>query len=234
MTQWFGLWRMIRGRTHREWQLVEMPGDSGRRQEGFVMEASTEVIKNAEAYVTTLFGERLPAWAAYHDFTHTLEVVEAVAEVGVASGLDAAQMSVVTLAAWFHDTGYMEGAEEHEERSVILAGEFLRAHGYPAERIAEVIGCIRATKVPQKPATLLEQVVCDSDILHIGQDDALLKSALLRQEMEARTGERFTDEAWLKKNIDFMACCTFHTPYAQRKYGERRLQNVEVLKSRLP
>jgi predicted metal-dependent HD superfamily phosphohydrolase len=197
------------------------------------MSTSIEVIRRTETYVTALFAERLPAWAAYHDLTHTLEVVEGVGEVGTGSGLDAVQMAVVTLAAWFHDTGYMEGAEDHEERSVVLAGEFLRAHGYPEERIAEVIGCIRATKVPQKPVTLLEQVVCDSDILHIGQDDALLKSALLRQEMEARTGEKFTDEAWLKKNIDFMSCCKFHTPYAHEKYGERRLQNVEELKSRL-
>lgn len=211
-----------------------MVRDPGRRREGLAMSTSTEVIKRAEAYVTALFGERLPAWAAYHDFTHTREVVEAVGEVGAGSGLDAVQMAVVTLAAWFHDTGYMDGAEEHEERSVALAEEFLRAHGYPEERLAEVIGCIRATKVPQKPVTLLEQVVCDSDLLHIGQEDALLKSALLRLEMEARTGEKFTDEAWLKKNIDFMACCTFHTPYAHRKYGERRRQNVEELKSRLP
>ena len=198
------------------------------------MSTSTEITRRAEAYVNALFGERLPAWAAYHDFTHTLEVVEAVGEVGAGSGLDAVQMAVVTLAAWFHDTGYMDGAEEHEERSVILAGEFLRVHGYPQERIEEVIGCIRATKVPQRPETLLEQVVCDSDILHIGQEDALVKSGLLRQEMEERTGEKFSDEAWLKKNIDFMACCTFHTPYAQQKYGERRRQNVEILKSRLP
>ena len=198
------------------------------------MRTSTEVIRRAEEYVAALFDARLPAWAAYHDFTHTVEVVEAVEEVGAGSGLDAVQMALVTLAAWFHDTGYMDGAEDHEERSVTLAGEFLRVHGYPEERITEVIGCIRATKVPQKPVTLLEQVVCDSDILHIGQDDALLKSALLRQEMEARTGEKFADEAWLKKNIDFLSCCTFHTPYAHGKYGERRLQNVEELKSRLP
>ena len=152
------------------------------------MGTSTEVIRRAEEYVTALFGERLPAWAAYHDFTHTLEVVEAVGEVGIASNLDAGQMAVVTLAAWFHDTGYMEGAEDHEERSVTLAGEFLRAHHYPEDGLKEVVGCIRATKVPQKPTTLLEQVVCDSDILHIGQEDALLKSALLRQEMEAPDG----------------------------------------------
>jgi predicted metal-dependent HD superfamily phosphohydrolase len=197
------------------------------------MRTSTDVIRRAEEYVTALFGERLPAWAAYHDFTHTLEVVEAVGEIGIASNLDAEQMAVVTLAAWFHDTGYMEGAEDHEERSVALAGEFLHAHHYPEDSLKAVVGCIRATKVPQKPVTLLEQVVCDSDILHIGQEDALLKSALLRQEMEARTGEKFTDEAWLKKNIDFMSCCKFHTPYAQQKYGARRLQNVETLKSRL-
>jgi predicted metal-dependent HD superfamily phosphohydrolase len=198
------------------------------------MSTSTEVIEHAEAYVAALFGKRLPAWAAYHDFTHTHEVVEAVGEVGVASGLDAVQMVVVTLAAWFHDTGYVDGAEGHEERSAILAGEFLRVCGYPQERTAEVIGCIRATKVPQRPLTLLEKVVCDSDILHIGQEDALVKSALLRQEVEARTGEKYTDEVWLKKNIDFMSCCPFHTPYAHGKYGERRLRNVEELKSRLP
>jgi HD superfamily phosphodiesterase len=54
----------------------------------------------------------------YHDCSHTLEVVSAVKELSIAEKLSPLESEMVIIAAWFHDTGYIKGAENHENESV--------------------------------------------------------------------------------------------------------------------
>ncbi len=197
------------------------------------MSASSEILKGAEASVTALYGTRLPSWAKYHTLAHTREVVAFCLEIGAGMKLDAADMEVVLLAGWFHDAGYVEGAEEHEERSAAVAEEFLRSRAYPEDRIRDVVGCIRATKIPQRPATLLQKIMCDSDVAYIGGNTFWAHSDALRMEWEMRRGVRFTEEKWLEKNIEFVERCTFHTSYAQDRYGSMRESNLRELVEKL-
>ena len=53
----------------------------------------------------------------FHDIQHIKNVVEAVQLVGKKCGLGQRELKLLQLAAWFHDCGYTEGAEGHEERS---------------------------------------------------------------------------------------------------------------------
>jgi predicted metal-dependent HD superfamily phosphohydrolase len=94
--------------------------------------------------------------------------------IGAACRLSAEELEGVILAAWFHDAGYVEAIEGHEEKSVEIATSFLRENGYPQEKIARVAACIRATKMPQNPKTLMEQVLCDADISHLARRTSLM------------------------------------------------------------
>ena len=76
-------------------------------------------------------------------------------------------MLLLQLATWFHDTGYSEGPEEHEERSCVNAENFLKGK-IPDADLEIVKGCIRSTKVPQRPTSILEQIICDADLSHLG------------------------------------------------------------------
>ncbi len=194
---------------------------------------SSPILEKAGELISALFREKLPSWALYHNLTHTLEVVEACSEIGAAMKLDRNQMEVVLLAAWFHDVGYVEGAEEHEERSARRAEQFLSAERYDAARTAEVIGCIRATTIPQRPQTLLQEIVCDGDVFHMGKKRFRARGDSLRMELELRTGKSFTDAEWVRKNIEFINRCTFHTKHARKGYGPRRAKNLAKLQARL-
>jgi predicted metal-dependent HD superfamily phosphohydrolase len=197
------------------------------------MSTPAPLVREAEAYVSDLLGRRLPAWAVYHTLDHTRDTVATAGMIGRQSGLGKTDLEVVLLAAWFHDTGYLEGPDGHEERSVGMATTFLEERNVQQDRIDQVARCIRATTVPPRPVTLPEQVLCDADVIHVGKKRFFERSSLLRAEMEMRTGNTMTEPDWLRYNIDFVVNHTFHTDYAQSEYAPRRAKNLLALQERL-
>jgi predicted metal-dependent HD superfamily phosphohydrolase len=169
----------------------------------------------------------------FHTFRHAKAVVKACQEIGAACGLREEDLEVVTLAAWFHDTGYLEGIDGHEERSVAIATGFLRENDYPEEKITRIAGCIRATKLPQSPKNLLEQVLCDADIAHLAGKDFFKVTELIRSEIEHRMRLKLTEAEWLAMNTNFVAAHPYHTECARSKFAEQHAANLEALKKRL-
>jgi predicted metal-dependent HD superfamily phosphohydrolase len=148
-------------------------------------------------------------------------------------GLGDQEIEVVEMAAWFHDVGYIDTVEGHEERSVELARKFLTEAGCPAEEVNRVIGCIRATRLPQQPTTIEEQVLCDADLLHLGKENFFDRGDLLKEEIELRSGVRHDRAEWLRINLEFLKRHPFHTAFARRMYGPRREANIEEVQRRL-
>ena len=191
------------------------------------------IIQKARAHVEALIQAAKPQWVTYHNFEHAKAVAKASKAIGTACGLSAEELEEVILAAWFHDAGYVEAIEGHEERSIDIASAFLRETGYPPKRIAKVAGCIRATKMPQNPRNLMERVLCDADISHLASRDFLEVSELIRLEIEHRMGRKLSEAEWLTMNTVFVAGHQFHTDYARSKYAPQHAANLAALKERL-
>ena len=170
-----------------------------------------ELLSKATAHVEALFRAKKPGWVKFHTFRHARAVAKASQEIGAACSLSEEDLEVVTLAAWFHDTGYLEGIEGHEERSVQIASAYLRDKGYPEEKIARIAGCIRATEMPQNPKSLVEQVLCDADIAHLASKDFFEVTELIRRCMN--------------QEVDAAGIATIP--------GEKHERAVEVVASRL-
>lgn len=87
--------------------------------------------------------------------------------------------------AWFHDTGYLNGAQvDHEQRGADFAKQFLTEHGQFMGCLDEIRDCILATKVPQKPDGPLQEILCDADLFHFGKSDFFECDELMRVESE--------------------------------------------------
>jgi len=191
------------------------------------------LIHETRSHVEALIKATKPEWVTYHNFEHAKAVAKASKAIGTACGLSAEELEEVILAAWFHDAGYVEAIEGHEEKSVEIATAFLREAGYPPERIAKVAACIRATKMPQNPRNLMEQVLCDADISHLASKDFLDVSELIRLEIEHRMGRKLSEAEWLTMNTLFVADHRFHTDFARSKYAPQHAANLAALKERL-
>ena len=186
-----------------------------------------------ELYVDTLFKEESPNENVYHDATHTREVVEAVQKIGSASGLSKEDLEIVTIAAWFHDTGYVVKGNGHEEISAENAKYFLSKHNYDKDKTDKVIKCILATKVPHDPKNLLDEVICDADLHHLGKKSFFDRNELFRVENEVKNDKTFNEVEWLRNNINFFFKHKFFTEYARNKYEDQKNENLLKIQKKL-
>ena len=180
----------------------------------------------AQRYVTELFAEKLPSYFSFHNVQHTIDVVQQAARIGEFYSLTAAEMEILLVAAWFHDSGYTEVYEGHEVASMELARTFLQEHHATTEQIQSVLACINATTMPQQPTTLMEKILCDADVSNIGLDSFFDMSARLRQEQQTVRGKSFTDAEWYSVKHGFCVTHRFHTEYAAQHYGQKQAENA--------
>lgn len=187
------------------------------------------IVKDANEYAFELMKHKLPPKYVYHNFNHLNQTVEAAIEIGTGCNLTDDEMEIVCIAGWLHDLGIIQKSDGHEEISAQIAREFLATKKYPNEKIEKVAGCILATQMPQNPRSLLEEVLCDADISHLGRKSFWDTSNLLRIELERVKNEVYDDISWMKFQIDFLTNHKFHTQFAHLKLNNQKYKNITEL-----
>ena len=194
--------------------------------------SNDDILKAAEQHVQNILKSGTPADFVYHDVTHTIDVVEACEKIGRKSGLSDNDMEILLISAWFHDIGYLESFDTHEEKSAATARKFLTEKNYPESKINRVTSAIMSTKLPTSPKDLLEEILCDADLLHVGKKEFFDKSELFRVEIERRGDQPLNDIDWLNKNIDFVTNHKFYTQFAREQYEEQKNANLLKLQKK--
>lgn len=192
-----------------------------------------ELMKTVNTYVNHLFSSSNTSTLIYHDFTHTKSVVDVCEKIGKSVQLNNDEMEILLLAAYFHDAGYIDSRENHEERSAEIAKSFLAENHFEREKIEKVEKAILATKIPQSPQNKIEEVLCDADLHHLGSKDFFERNEILRIEFERVSGKQFTDIEWLNSTIEFMSSHKYFTQYAHDKYDELKNSHLAKLQKRL-
>ena len=157
----------------------------------------SQLLEDVKDEVNQLFqhaeAEKLP----YHNLSHTSYVLSKAAEIARHYELNDADFFIVETAAWFHDTGYLNGAQhDHEMRSAAIAEAFLQSKEPDAAIIQQVKDCILATRIPQLPQNLLQQIVCDADLFHLGTDNFRALNKKMKKEAEIHRGKKIEKEEW--------------------------------------
>lgn len=192
-----------------------------------------QILAATEDYIRSILISKTPPYNTYHNLVHTEDVVDASIEIGVGELLAPDDLEMIQIAAWFHDSGYIEKTAGHEELSASFASEFLASENYSIDRIEKVIGCIRATKVPQNPHNKFEQIICDSDLNHIGRKTFFERNDLFRSEFEHYSNSKLTEKEWLRKTIEFLNQHHFFTNYALKNFQPQKEKNILRLKEQL-
>lgn len=192
-----------------------------------------KLIRQAGEFVFKLFKEKLSKKLVYHNYRHTLEVVSVAKELGQKSNIDADELQDLVLAAWFHDTGYVNVYQGHEEESVRYAREWLAAHDYPEERIARIEALIMATKHDIQPQGLLQELLVDADLSNIGKPTFPATAELLRVEWEIYLDKFFTDREWAQFQMDFLLSTNLYTNVAQHMFASQLGLNIQEQRERL-
>ena len=197
--------------------------------ERYMMQTKNGLLDHTEAYIQQFYQEHFPPEFVFHDFPHTQNVVESALQIGQACQLSEKEMEMLQLAAWFHDTGYFKNPIGHEELSSQLAEAYLRQRNYPPEDISVVKGCIIATRVPQNPQNLLEEILCDADLSHLGNERYWDRCGRLRQEILMTKDILMSEQEWVDFELDFMINHRYHTEVARSFFVKQKNQHIKQL-----
>ncbi len=189
-----------------------------------------ETVLNASVdHVRQLLTQELPAGFLYHSLSHTQSVVEKSIELAKGHGLNEEDTTILQLAAWFHDVGYIHSIEHHESESAKMANDFLESQGVDKATIEAIVALIMATEVGYSPSTLLEQIISDADCAHLGSKSFSEQSALLRKEWEITQDKVYTDVDWIEENINFLTTHKYKTALANSEWGKTKGKNLARL-----
>ncbi|MBF4487251.1 Pycsar system effector family protein [Flavobacterium sp. CSZ] len=191
------------------------------------------LIEQSEDFVSNLLKDKLSNLYSYHNFNHTFTVVNAVKELCKKEDVSSDEKEMLLVAAWFHDTGYIDGYENHEQESVKIATAFLKEKGQSDEFIASVSNLIMATVKEYVPKTHLEKIIKDADFSHLVGAEYETTCELLRIELKNTWKLDFSNVEWAKENLNFlMNKHRFYTDYALRKWQPLKEKNLLLVQKR--
>ncbi len=192
------------------------------------------IAQKAENYVFQLFKDSLSPDYIYHNFNHTLRVVNSVKILIENENVSPEDAELLLIASWFHDSGYVEGGENHEKRGATIAEAFLKDNNFPVEKIEKVKLLILATEMTNIPETHLGKIMRDADCSHFGDKDYFNYSDLLREEWKATSGKEFSKLEWAEENLRFFVNGhRFFTDYAQRNWQPQKDANIALIQDKI-
>jgi predicted metal-dependent HD superfamily phosphohydrolase len=196
------------------------------------MEGQYDVIYNSVYHhIVAKLQQELPSRFTYHSLYHTMDVLEQCGVIATHEGVKSEEdLFLLKIAALFHDTGFIYSYTGHEARSCELCRQELAPLGFSEEQFKKICGMIMATKIPQSPKNLLEEIICDADLDYLGRDDFDIISNNLFNEFSS-VGFVTDYDDWMRKQISFLETHRYFTRYANETRNPKKAEQLEKIKS---
>ena len=163
-----------------------------------------------------LLNSELPVALHYHSIRHTKNALKNCEEYLNYYKINGNDAKLLRLGVLMHDIGFTVSSKNHEAEGVKIAKRLMTKHNFSEEAIDLVSGLIMATRIPQKPESLLQKIICDVDLDYLGRKDYYEISELLYKEI-LENSEFIERARWNKIQIDFLEKHRYHTEYAIEK-----------------
>lgn len=186
-------------------------------------------LEKAKHFISNLFNEQLDPLYTYHNYDHALLVLESVNQIAGISKIVGDDLLVLQFAALFHDSGFINGAKDHEKRGQKIANEYLTKNGFGDEFISKVLTCIAATKMGTKTDDPLSIILQDADMSSLGNINYPKITEKLRLELNNTTDDKVGKKEWLSGNIKFLKNCVYNTAAARELYDKQKAKNHKKL-----
>jgi uncharacterized protein len=177
--------------------------------------------------------DELPKSLTYHTYQHTMDVFERVTDLAVSDQLSERDILLLSIAAAWHDTGFIVRSNNNEIIAAEWAREALIRHGgFSESEIDDIEIAILDTQIKFNPELRVLEQRCtgrlspwllDADLANFGQRNFLEKSAQVYAEMAGRpitSAADFLDDAgrcFIATTIKMMAAHRWHSHAATKK-----------------
>lgn len=176
--------------------------------------------------------ENLPEHLSYHSVMHVKDVIDVVEKIAKSEGVNDEDLVLLKTAALFHDTGFLFGSKNHEEKSCEIAAEYLLEYGFSQDQLDKINGMIMATKIPQTPKNHLEQIVADADLEYLGRDDFFVIGDKLFEEL-SMFGIVNSERDWNLLQEKFLESHHYFTETAINSRNQKKQDNLDIIKTKL-
>ena len=187
---------------------------------------ASALVKDAQAYITELFAKELSPKLTYHSIRHTEAVVKECRALAPEAKLSDDDCEALLLAAWFHDSGYLDVYDGHEFRSMERAAAWLTEHGAEAGRVQLIQDLIKATHRDEKPETELQKLLVDADLSNLARKDFRSSAELLRTEWELVLGKSYSSPEWAELQLNFMLAHKYRSEAGKQRYKKDFKNNL--------
>ncbi|MFT3980958.1 MAG: HD domain-containing protein [Ferruginibacter sp.] len=186
----------------------------------------------AEKFMLHRLKEELSPDLPYHALHHTLDVLNAAMQIAAHEDIASSEILLLRIAVIFHDAGFLLAYHGHEEKSCGLATEILPKFGFTKEQVEKICRLIMATKMPQQPRSLPEQIICDADLDYVGRKNASVIANRLYRELKLRK-EVSSKKEWYKTQIAFLESHHYHTSFSKKERNTGKQEYLRMLKEKL-
>ena len=190
----------------------------------------SDIITATEDFVRHIFEQKIPSDIyTYHNWVHTTQVRDEVLLLARQAGVTNGDLEVLNLAALFHDSGFSETYNGHEDVSKRIAKEFLSQQNYPADRIEQILRFIEVTKIDVKPENKLEALMKDADTSSLGKAHFQIYSNSLRKELNTVQNADLSKKDWAKTNLRFLDDHDYYSSAGKERYADKKAENRRLL-----
>jgi uncharacterized protein len=187
-------------------------------------------LRKAEEFILAKLKRDLSPTLYYHGLHHTLDVVEAALQLAHEEDItDSDSLMLLRTAALYHDCGFITTYQGHEAEGCRYARETLPQFGYITEQIEQICGMIMATKIPQSPQNLFEEILCDADLDYLGRPDFDPIASTLFEELKERNFVR-DEQAWNRIQVSFLESHHYWTKTATALRQASKQERLSGLK----
>ncbi len=190
----------------------------------------TMQFENAKKFIVDKLKLELPEHLSYHSVGHIKDVYNSAERIAKEEGITGEEMTLLLTAVLFHDSGFLVQQKDHESISCEIAREFLPGFDYSEGEIQQICGMIMATKVPQKPHTHLEEIICDADLDYLGRDDFFTIGNRLFSELRVY-GMIQSELEWNQLQVRFLESHHYFTKTAMRLRNDSKNAHLQSIKS---
>jgi uncharacterized protein len=190
-------------------------------------------IEKIQKHVIEKLQDGLPHFLSYHNTGHTLDVLKQAMNIAADEGITSrSDLLLLQASALYHDVGFIEAYNGHEEKSCEVAQHELGAFGFSEEQVSIICGIIMATKIPQSPHTILEMILCDADLDYLGRTDFFtIGEGLFREFLHQGVVADETD--WNQLQVGFLERHHYFTRSSRQKRENFKQQHLDEIKKKL-
>jgi uncharacterized protein len=182
-----------------------------------------------EKLIIEKLSNELPEYLYYHSLEHTLRVMEKAEVIARYENVNERELTLIKIAALFHDIGFIKSSDNHEATGCVIAREYLNCYNLKPGEIDIICGMIMATKIPQSPRNHLEEIFADADLEYLGTEDFRKISDDLYKELKHRNPE-LTVEKWNEIQINFFETHSFFTEFGNKNLSDLKMKHLMELK----